>query len=151
MIAATSVAYSLWFLIHLIVAAATIVIVSALRYNAQLAIDGTASSNLEARFPLRTNWAARTVHLAPLSGLVLTIIGGRDDSFARAWVGAGLALYFALAFWMEARVLPSEREVARSIRENGVPATHVAQRFSRHLDVALVLLTLILLTMVVQF
>jgi uncharacterized membrane protein YraQ (UPF0718 family) len=149
--AAVSVAYSLWFLLHLVVALAAIVVIGGLRFSAASVIRSSDPQSLAARFPLKKNIAARVVHLAPISGFILVILGDRDVSLARAWVGVGLALYFVLAFWLEARVIPSERDLAQALRDNNSAARSAAQHFSRQLDGALLVLTAILLDMVVQF
>ncbi len=148
---ATSVAYSMWFVLHLVVALGTVLVISGLRFTAVTVLRNDELESLLTRFPDRVNWAARIVHLAPITGLILSLTGDPDVSLARAWVGAGIALYFVLAYWIEAKVLPAEREVARLLRSDQASAATAAQSMASRIDVALVLLTLILVTMIVQF
>jgi hypothetical protein len=148
---ATSVAYSLWFIAHLIVALATVVVIGGLRFTAQSALSTNDAEVLKVRFPDRTNWAARVVHFAPVTGLVLSVTGDHDVALSQPWIAAGIALYLALAFWLEARVLPAERSLAHTVRHDPSLSHRDARELLRRIDVALVILALILITMIVQF
>jgi hypothetical protein len=106
---------------------------------------------LRERFPDRVNWAARVVHVSALTGVAMALTGPNDVSFARAWVGVGLVLYFALAYWLEARTLPAERALVQVIHGDAEIDGALASVLQRDVDVALFIVALALVTMVVQF
>ena len=148
---ASTVGYDLWFVAHLIVAVSTVAVFVSMRFAATQAISSTDRSAARRRFPVRRNWAARVVHLAPLTGAVLSLSGDRDVSFNQLWVDLGLLLYVVVAFWLEAKVLPLEQRLCGAIESDGTEVAALATQFVRNLDGLLFVLTLIYVTMVVQF
>ena len=58
---ATSVAYDLVFLVHIIAAVSTLIVLIVMRWSAQLVVRGADSATQIARFPERRNWAARVM------------------------------------------------------------------------------------------
>ncbi len=151
MTATANVGYDLIFVVHLLAALATVVVLVSLRVAAAGVTPTADRATLQARFPDRVDWAARIVHLAPLTGITMSLLGDGSVSFARAWVSMGLALYLVLAYLLEARVLPAERALARVLREEGVSPRDAATRVGQRLDAALLVLAVILVTMVVQY
>ena len=148
---ATTVGYDVVFVAHVVVALGVVVVTVGLRAAAASVRPGAERAELRRRFPDRTNWAARVLHLLPVTGVALSLMGGRDVSFARAWVGAGVAIYVLLAFWLEARVLPVERSLSRTVHGTGDVDWAIATTLGRRLDGVLVLLVLAVVTMVVQY
>ena len=146
----TSVPYDLVFLVHIVGALATVVVLVTLRVSAQGASRSNDLAVARRHFPDRTDWAARVVHIMPVTGFTMSLMGDKDVAMSRPWVGVGLVLYFVLAFWLEARTLPVERSLARELAA-GEDARGSAQRFARRLDTALSLVGVILVVMVVQF
>ena len=111
---------------------------------------GASSAVLAARFPTRRNWAARVIHLMPLTGMALVGMGSSDVSFSHAWVIAGLLLWLAAAGHLEARVLPAERELAATIAANGVASPGAGKKFGMSVDVMLTLVALAFVVMIWQ-
>ncbi len=150
MIAAT-VGYDLLFLAHIVVVLASVVVLVVLRTSANALARGTDVVDQRRRFPDRRDWAARVVHLVPVTGLALVATGGAAERLTRPWVLVGLACYLALAGHLEARTLPQEREVARAAAgPDGAPPA-LGRALGRSVDVLVSLLAVALVAMIVQF
>jgi len=148
---ATSVAYDVVFLVHVVAGVATLTVLIAMRWSARLVTRGADGSTQWARFPTRRNWAARVIHLMPVTGLVMVASGGSSVSFARPWVGVGLLLYLAAAGHLEARTLPLERSIGEIIHRDGAAPREMGATLVRSIDVALTLVALAFVVMLVQF
>lgn len=148
---ATSVAYDIVFLLHVICAVAVIVVFVAMRVAAQAVARGADAATQARRMPERRNWAARLLHLIPLTGLVMALSGGNSVSLSRAWVVVGLLCYVAAAGHLEARTLPLERSVADEVARYGTAAADQGRRLVRSVDVVLVIIAVALVTMLVQY
>ena len=146
-----NVGYDLWFVAHLVLAVAAVVVLGALRYSATLSLTDTDRDRVAIRFPNRVNWAARLIHVVPFTGFVLSGIGGHDVSLSQPWVLTGLVLYVLLAYVVEARVLPVERQVAANVRDPSQEFVTTVRRLVRVLDTALLIMTSIFAVMVSQF
>ncbi len=150
MIAAT-VAFDLVLVAHIVVAVASVVVLVALRTGATLVARGADLADQRRRFPLRRDWAARVVHLLPVTGLALVATGGASVRLTRPWVLVGLACYLALAGHLEARTLPQERQVARAAASPAGAPPALGRALARSVDVLVSLLALALVAMIVQF
>lgn len=148
MTATAHVAYDWVFVAHVMVAVATIVVLVALRVAARATFDDPASG--PRRFPDRVDWALRIVHLLPASGVALVAMGGADVSIGHLWVQAGIGCYVVVGAWIEIRVAPLERALARILVTDVDPRRSVAT-LMRSLDVALLVITVAMVTMIVQF
>ncbi len=148
---ATSVGYDVVFLIHVLAAVGTVVVFVAMRMAAQQIMRGAPAATQQARFSGRRNWAARTMHLLPITGLVLSLTGDSAVSLTKSWVGIGIACYLAASGHLEARTLPLERVVAEAIRHDAVASPERGRQLLRSIDVLLVLIALALVAMIVQF
>ena len=148
---ATSVAYDLVFLIHVIAALAIVIVFVTMRYAALAVARGAGADTQTRRFPERRNWAARVLHVVPVTGLIMSLSGGSSVSLARPWVGVGLLCYLAAAGHLEARALPQERMVAATIAREGVASIEQGRKFVRSMDVLLALIAVALVSMLVQF
>jgi hypothetical protein len=148
---ATSVAYDLVFIIHIMAAVTTIIVFVTMRFAAMGVARGADATAQSVRFPERRNWAARAIHVLPVTGVIMSISGGSSVSFARAWVGAGIILYLAAAGHLEARTLPEERVVASTIARDGVASRAQGRHLVGSIDVLLVLVAAALVTMLVQY
>jgi hypothetical protein len=147
-IATPHVVYDWIFVIHVMTAVAALVVLIALRAGAAVAI--TRPDAVQSRFPDRPDWAIRVVHLLPLTGVALVLTGGTNVSVAHAWVQVGLGCYLIAGTWIEVRVRPDERSLARALRgTEDVRAEAIA--LVRTLDTALVIITIAMITMIVQF
>jgi hypothetical protein len=148
---ATSVTYDVIFVVHIAAAVATIAVYVTMRYAA-LSVARSADAATQAlRFPERRNWAARLLHVLPVTGLVMSLSGGSDVSLARPWIGVGLFCYLAAAGHLEARTLPQERAVAATIAHDGVASPESGRHLLRSIDTLLALVGIALLSMVIQF
>ena len=148
---ATSVAYDLVFLVHILAAVATLIVLVTMRYSALVIVRGADSAVQHARFPQRRNWAARLMHVLPVTGLVMSLSGDSSVSLAKPWIGVGLLCYLAAAGHLEARTLPLERVVAETIGRDGVASPERGRKLVKSLDVLLSLIALALVAMLVQF
>jgi hypothetical protein len=148
---ATSVAYDLVFLVHIIAAVSTLIVLIVMRWSAQLVVRGADSATQIARFPERRNWAARVMHLLVITGLIMVGSGGSDVSIGHLWVIVGIVIYVAAAGHLEARVLPSERSLGAVIHRDGGASAEQGRRLVRSIDVLLMLIALAFVVMLVQF
>lgn len=147
MIGTPHVLFDWIFVIHVMTAVSALVVLIALRAGAVAAI--TRPDTVQSRFPDRPDWAIRVVHLLPLTGIALVVAGGPNVSFGHAWVQVGLGCYLIVGTWIEVRVRPDERALARALRgKEDIRATAIA--LVRTLDTALVIIAIAMITMIVQ-
>ena len=148
---ATSVAYDLVFIVHVMAAVTTVIVFIAMRFAALGVARGAPAATQSARFPERRNWAARAIHVLPITGLVMSLSGGHSVALSRPWVSAGIVLYLAAAGHLEARALPEERTVATTIARDGVASPAQGRHLVGSIDILLVLVAAALITMLVQY
>jgi hypothetical protein len=148
---ATSVAYDLVFLVHILAAVGTIVVFIAMRVAALGVMRGAGASTQALRFPQRRNWASRLIHLLPITGFIMVSSGGPSVSFPHAWVIVGLLCYLAAAGHLEARTLPEERLVAAAIARDGVATREQGRELLRSIDILLAIVGVALITMLIQY
>lgn len=148
---AVTVAYDLVFLVHVLAAVATVVVLITLRFAAMALVRGAGSQEQATRFPERRNWAARVIHLLPLTGLYMTLTGDSSVSLTKPWVGTGLLCYVLAAGHLEARTLPQERAIAEIVAKDGMASVARGREFMRSVNVLLALVGVALLAMLVQF
>jgi hypothetical protein len=148
---ATSVAYDLVFVVHVMAAVGTIIVFIAMRVAALGVVRGADAQTQALRFPQRPNWAARQIHLLPITGFIMTSSGGRSVSISHPWVIVGLICYLAAAGHLEARTLPEERLVAATIARDGVATKGQGRQLLRSVDILLAIVGVALITMLVQY
>jgi hypothetical protein len=148
---ATSITYDVVFLVHILAAVDTLIVLIVMRSSAQAIARGADESVQRARFPNRRNWAARAVHVLPITGLILSLSGDKSVALSKPWVGVGILCYLAMAGRLEARTLPQERALAQVIASEGVAPTESGRAFVKSIDVLLVLIAIALISMLVQF
>jgi hypothetical protein len=148
---ATSVAYDLVFLVHVMSAVAVVVVFVTMRVAAQAVAQGADAAIQGRRLPQRRNWAARLLHVLPITGLIMSLSGGSSVSLAHAWVDVGLLCYVAAAGHLEARTLPLERSVAEGVARHGTAPASQGRQLVRSIDVLLAIVALALVTMIVQY
>lgn len=148
---ATSVGYDLLLVAHIVVALATLTVLVAMRGAAGAVARGADEALQRERFPDRRNWAARVIHLLPVTGLALSMTGTSDVSLTRPWIGVGILCYLAAAGHLEARTLPLERVVSEVVRHDGVASPERGRQLTRSIDTVLVLIAVALISMIVQF
>lgn len=148
---ATSVAYDVVFVVHVGAALAVIAVFATMRFAALGVAKGAEASTQALRFPQRRNWAARFLHVLPITGLIMSLSGGSSVSLSRPWIAVGLFCYLAAAGHLEARTLPLERTVAQTIAREGVATRAVGRQLTRSVDTLLMLVAIALVAMLVQF
>ena len=146
-----TVGYDLLFLVHVIVAVATLTVLVVMRTSAMQIVRGADEATQRARFPQRRNWAARLVHILPITGLAMSLSGSSDVSLTRPWIGVGILCYLAAAGHLEARTLPLERVVAEVIEHDGVASPARGRQLVRSVDTLLAIIAVALLAMMIQF
>ena len=117
---ADTVAYDLVFLVHIIAAIDTVIVFVVMRASAQAVASGADVATQRKRFPKRRNWAARVLHVLPVTGLIMSLSGDSSVSLTRPWIIVGLVGYFAAAGHLEARTLPQEQVISEVIAHDGV-------------------------------
>jgi hypothetical protein len=148
---ATSITYDLVFLVHIMAAVDILIVFIVMRSSAQAIVRGADESVQRARFPNRRNWAVRVVHVLPITGLILSLSGGKSVSLSKPWIGVGLLCYLAIAGHLEARTLPQERALSQVIATDGVAPPESGRAFSTSIDILLSLIAVALLSMLIQF
>ena len=148
---ATSIAYDLVFLVHIMAAVDVLIVFIVMRSAAQAIARGADESVQRARFPNRRNWAVRVIHVLPITGLILTLSGGKSVSLAKPWIGVGILCYLAIAGHLEARTLPQERALAEVITVNGVAPPESGRAFLTSIDILLAIFAVALLSMLIQY
>jgi hypothetical protein len=148
---ATSVGYDLVFIVHVMAAVTTIIVLVTMRLAALGVARGADAATQTVRFPERRNWAARAIHLLPITGVIMSLSGGRSVSFSQPWVIVGIVIYFAAAGHLEARTLPEERVVASTIARDGVATPAQGRHLVSSIDILLALVAVALISMLVQY
>ena len=148
---ATSISYDLVFLVHIMAAVDILIVFIVMHSSAQAIVRGAVESVQRARFPNRRNWAVRVVHVLPITGLILSLSGGKSVSLSKPWIGVGLLCYLAIAGHLEAKTLPQERALAKVITRDGVAPAASGRSFVKSIDVLLSLIAVAFIAMLVQF
>jgi hypothetical protein len=148
---ATSITYDLVFLIHVIAAVDTLIVFIVMRSSAQSVARGADESLQRKRFPDRRNWAARVLHVLPVTGLIMSLSGDKSVSLSKPWIDVGIVCYLAMAGHLEARTLPQERALAKAVALDGVAPPQRGRALVKSIDVLLALIGVALIAMLVQF
>ncbi|MHB1208702.1 MAG: hypothetical protein ACYC1I_03235 [Acidimicrobiales bacterium] len=148
---ATTVAYDIVFLVHIITAVSVLVVFIVMRGAAKSIVNGASGELQRARFPDRRNWAARLLHVLPVTGLIMSLSGDSSVSLTRPWIGVGLLCYLLAAGHLEARTLPLERVVSEVIKHDGVASPERGRKLVLSIDTLLALVAVALISMLVQF
>jgi hypothetical protein len=150
-VTATTVGYDLVFVAHVVAAVATVTVFIAMRSAAQLVARGADGALQRARFPRRRNWAARVLHVLPVTGLVMSLTGDSSVSLTRPWIALGILCYLAAAGHLEARTLPLERVVAEVIDHDGAASPQRGRQLARSIDTLLAIVAVAVVAMLAQF
>ncbi|HEY5265794.1 MAG TPA: hypothetical protein VIJ40_03180 [Acidimicrobiales bacterium] len=148
---ATSVPYDLVFIIHVAAAIATIAVFVTMRFAALAVSRGADAETQARRFPQRRNWAARLLHVLPITGFIMSGIGNSSVAMSRPWIIVGLVCYVAAAGHLEARTLPQERALAATIARDGVASPKLGRSLVASVDVLLALVAIALVSMIAQY
>jgi hypothetical protein len=148
---ATSVTYDLVFVTHLVAAVDTLIVFIVMRSSARAIVRGADETVQRTKFPHRRNWAARVLHLLPITGLIMSLSGDKSVSLSKPWIGVGILCYLAMAGHLEARTLPRERALAQVIAEDGVAPPESGRALVKSIDTLLAIFAVALIAMLVQF
>jgi hypothetical protein len=148
---ATSVTFDLVFLLHIIAAVDTLIVFIAMRLAGQAVARGADASVQSTKFPRRQNWAARVLHLLPVTGLIMSLAGNSSLSLTKPWIGVGILCYLGAAGHLEARTLPQERMLSEVIASDGVASPQQGKAFVQSMDILLALLGVAMIAMLFQF
>jgi hypothetical protein len=148
---ATSVTYDWIFVVHIIGAVATIIVFITMRLAALAVARGADETTQRLRFPERRNWAARVIHIMPVTGLIMSLSGGKSVALSQPWVIVGLLCYLAAAGHLEARTLPEERVVASRIARDGVASREQGRKLVRSVDTLLLIVSIAFISMLIQY
>src|ERR1700722_19202781 len=148
---ATSVTYDWIFVVHIIAAVATIVVFIAMRLGALAVARGADGPTQRLRFPERRNWAARVIHVMPVTGLIMSLSGGKSVDPSQPWVIVGLLCYLAAAGHLEARTLPEERALAATIAHDGLATGDQGRKLVRSIDTLLLIIAIAFVSMLIQY
>jgi hypothetical protein len=148
---ATTVAYDIVLLVHIVTAVSVLIVFIAMRGAAKSIVSGASEEVQRARFPERRNWAARLLHVLPVTGLIMSLSGDSSVSLTRPWIGVGLLCYLLAAGHLEARTLPLERVVSEVIKHDGVASPERGRKLVLSIDTLLALVAVALISMLVQF
>jgi len=147
----TSVTYDLIFVVHIMAAVATLIVFVTMRFSALAVARGADAATQASRFPPRRNWAARLLHVLPITGLIMSFSGGDSVTLSHAWIIVGLICYVAAAGHLEARTLPEERTLTQTIFRDGVASPAAGMKMVRSMDVLLLLIAIAFVSMLVQY
>jgi hypothetical protein len=147
----TSVTYDVIFVVHIMAAVATIIVFVTMRLSALAVARGADATTQASRFPSRRNWAARLLHVLPVTGLIMSFSGGSSVTMDHPWIIVGLLCYLAAAGHLEARTLPEERLVAVTIARDGVASPEAGRKLVRSMDVLLMLIGIAFISMLIQY
>jgi hypothetical protein len=148
---ANTVAYDLVFLVHILAAVDTIIVFVVMRASAMAIVRGADEATQRKKFPARRNWAARVLHVLPLTGLIMSLSGDSSVSLTKPWIIVGIVAYLAAAGHLEARTLPQEQVVSEVIAHDGVASPERGRQLTRSIDTLLALVGVALIAMLVQF
>jgi uncharacterized membrane protein len=147
----TSVTYDVIFVVHIMAAVATIIVFVSMRFSALAVARGADAATQASRFPSRRNWAARVLHVMPVTGFIMSSSGGSSVTPGHAWIIVGLLCYLAAAGHLEAKTLPEERTLSQTIARDGVAPPRAGMKLVRSVDVLLMLVAIAFVSMLVQF
>jgi uncharacterized membrane protein len=114
-------------------------------------VRGADAATQQKRFPARRNWAARVLHVLPITGLIMSLSGNSSVSLTKPWIIVGLVVYLAAAGHLEARTLPQEQVVSEVIAHDGTASPERGRQLTRSIDTLLALIGVALIAMLVQF
>lgn len=147
----TSVTYDLIFVVHIMAAVATLIVFITMRFSALAVARGADAATQASRFPSRRNWAARLLHVMPITGLIMSFSGGNSVTLSHAWIIVGLLCYLAAAGHLEARTLPEERALTAIIFRDGAASPEAGRKMVRSMDVLLMLVAIAFISMLIQY
>ena len=138
--------YDVLFLAHIISAVVIVVVLVSMKLTASALVR---QQGEKARLPRGRNWAARILHLLPLTGFATAWASHSQPepiSLNQLWITVGILTYLLAAALLEMIILPAERDL---MVDNTVVAT--AKKMSGGLDGVMTMIVVATLAMLLQF
>lgn len=138
--------YDVLFLTHIVSAVVIIVVLVSMKLTAAALVRQQAE---RVRLPRGRNWAARLLHLLPLTGFATAWASHSQHepiALNQLWITVGIVTYLLAAALMEMIVLPAERDLKV---DDTVEAT--ARKMSGALDGVMTLIVIATVAMLLQF
>ena len=138
--------YDVLFLLHIVSAIVIVVVLVSMKLTAS-ALVGNQSE--KARLPRGRNWAARILHLLPLTGFAVAWASHSQRepiTLNQLWITVGIVTYLLAAALLEMIVLPAERTL---MVDSTASAT--AKKMSGALDGVMTMIVVATIAMLLQF
>jgi len=138
--------YDVLFLAHIVSALAIIVILISMK---QTAVALVRQQGEKVRLPSGTNWAARMLHLLPLTGFATAWASNAHRepvSLDQLWIAVGIVTYLSAAALLEMIVLPAEHELVVDKADSVA-----AKKMSGALDGVMTMIVIGTIAMLLQF
>jgi len=138
--------YDVLFLLHIVSALVIVVVLVSMKLTA-VALVGNQGE--KARLPRGRNWAARILHLLPLTGFAIAWASHSQRepiALNQLWITVGVVTYLLAAALLEIIVLPAEQEL---VVDGTVVAT--AKKMSGALDGVMTMIVVATIAMLLQF
>jgi hypothetical protein len=140
------VLYDVLFLSHIISAVVIIVVLVSMKVTAVALMR---NQRERARLPRARNWAARILHLLPLTGFAIAWASHSQRepiALNQLWITMGIVTYLLAAALLEMIVLPAEQEL---VVDGTVVAA--AKKMSGALDGVMTMIVIATIAMLLQF
>ena len=134
------------FLTHIVSAIVIVVVLVSMKLTAAALVRNQGE---KARLPRGRNWAARILHLLPLTGFAIAWASHSQRepiSLNQLWIAVGIVTYLLAAALLEMIVLPAEQEL---VVDGTVVAT--AKKMSGALDGVMTMIVIATIAMLFQF
>ena len=138
--------YDVLFLTHIVSAIVIVVVLVSMKLTAAALVG---SQGEKARLPRGRNWAARILHLLPLTGFAIAWASHSQRepiALDQLWIAVGIVAYLLAAALLEMIVLPAERTL---MVDRTASAT--AKKMSGALDGVMTMIVVATIAMLLQF
>ena len=138
--------YDILFLTHIVSAIVIVVVLVSMKLTAAAFVRNQSE---KARLPRGRNWAARILHLLPITGFAIAWASHSQRepiALNQLWIAVGIVTYLLAAALLEMIVLPAEQEL---VVDDSVVAT--AKKMSGALDGVMTMVVVATIAMLLQF
>ena len=138
--------YDVVFLTHIVAAIVIVVVLVSMKLTAVALVRNQGE---RARLPRGRNWAARILHLLPLTGFATAWASHSQRepiALNQLWIAVGIVTYLLAAALLEMIVLPAEQEL---VVDGTIVAT--AKKMSSALDGVMTMIVVATIAMLLQF
>jgi hypothetical protein len=138
--------YDVLFLTHIVSAIVIVVVLVSMKLTATALVGNQGE---KARLPRGRNWAARILHLLPLTGFAIAWASHSQRepiTLDQLWITVGIVTYLLAAALLEMIVLPAERTL---MVDSAASAT--AKKMSGALDGVMTMIVIATIAMLLQF